>query len=174
MADQIGKEENSLLNVQCEVKPTLATDAQHLSTLMRWNILNLLQPDFLSSIHMVLVFGVNRYDALILTKNDMVYGIGSNRDGCLGFGHSSPVLEPKKIPDLCHKQIKTFICGDRSHMFALSETGTVYTWNNCMMGEISRKPGIYEFPDHVQVTNITCGGSHYLALTSDGQFRAIK
>ena len=43
------------------------------------------------------------YNVLFITKNDEVFGFGSNECGGCGLRHNSVVKEPQIIPELCHK-----------------------------------------------------------------------
>src|SRR5688500_17250213 len=65
--------------------------------------------------------------ALIVTREDQVFGIGSNRDGILGIGHSAPLKSPQLIPNLCDKGIIAFASGFY-HVLALSKDGQVWSW----------------------------------------------
>ena len=64
-------------------------------------------------------------EALIVTKDGMVYGLGTNISGCLGTGDSHNTLFPKKIEALCEKGIKCFAYGSGPHVLALSNKGEV-------------------------------------------------
>ena len=55
----------------------------------KWPIFSLLNPSFLSNIKLACVFGGQGNEALIVTKDDLVYALGSNSSGCLGSGASS-------------------------------------------------------------------------------------
>ena len=52
----------------------------------KWPIFSLLEPDFLASIRTACVFGSSGNEAIIMTKDDDVYALGSNCSGCLGLG----------------------------------------------------------------------------------------
>ena len=56
----------------------------------------------------------------------MVYAVGSNTSGCLGIGDTQSTLYPKKIKELCGKDIKTFAYGKGPHVLALTEEGKVF------------------------------------------------
>lgn len=64
-------------------------------------------------------------EALIVTKDDSVYGLGTNVSGCLGTGDVHNSLFPKKIEALCEKGIKYFSYGSGPHVLALSNKGEV-------------------------------------------------
>lgn len=65
-------------------------------------------------------------EALIVTKDKIVYGLGNNIAGCLGTSDAHSTLHPKKIEVLCDKDIKTFAYGSGPHVLALTEKGEVY------------------------------------------------
>lgn len=45
-------------------------------------------------------------EAMIVTKDDEVYAIGSNAAGCLGVGDMQSTLFPRKVDTLCGKGVK--------------------------------------------------------------------
>lgn len=56
----------------------------------------------------------------------MVYAIGSNISGCLGTGDTYNTLYPRRVEELCGKDIKTFAYGKGPHVLALTEDGKVF------------------------------------------------
>ena len=42
-------------------------------------------------------------EALIVTRDDEVFALGSNGAGCLGLGDMHSTLAPKQVEPLCHK-----------------------------------------------------------------------
>ena len=52
----------------------------------KWPIFSLLDQEFLASIKLACVFGNSGNEAIIVTKDDNVYSLGSNCSGCLGLG----------------------------------------------------------------------------------------
>jgi len=52
----------------------------------KWPIFSLLEVDFLCNIRYACVFGNSGNEAIIITKDDDVFAIGSNSSGCLGLG----------------------------------------------------------------------------------------
>lgn len=67
-----------------------------MSNIDKWLIFSILEPDFISNIKIVCVFGSSGNEALIVNKDDDVYALGSNCSGCLGLGDSHGSLEPRK------------------------------------------------------------------------------
>ena len=66
-------------------------------------------------------------NALFVTNDDLVYGLGRNLWGCLGLGHNSAVDSPKLIPELCHKNIQYFVKGMR-FVLAVNAENHIYSW----------------------------------------------
>ena len=87
------------------------------------------------------------------------------------------VREPKKIPELCHKNIQQFFIG-RFFELGITSDNQVYGWGNNTCGQLGRgyvserdeylKAEIIEFPLG-SVIQLTCGAYHTLALTCDGK-----
>ncbi|XP_018392145.1 PREDICTED: RCC1 and BTB domain-containing protein 1-like [Cyphomyrmex costatus] len=144
------------------------------SDLRSWPIFNSLEPKFVSQIHMVFVYGKLGNEALIVTKDKMVYGLGNNVNGCLGIGDENSTLELKKVEALCGKDIKTFACGIGPHVLALTKEGEVYSWgsNHCGQlghGSIIDNAPMLNVPILVKedIIDIACGSSHSTVLTKD-------
>ena len=55
----------------------------------KWPIFSLLETDFLASIKQACVYGNSGNEAIIITKDDEVYALGSNCSGCLGLGEKT-------------------------------------------------------------------------------------
>lgn len=51
----------------------------------RWTLFALLSPEFVDNIQSCVVFGNAGSEAVILTKSDEVFGIGTNCCSCLGI-----------------------------------------------------------------------------------------
>lgn len=150
------------------------------SDLRNWPILRLLDSKFISEIHMVVVYGTLGNEALIVTKNDTVYGVGNNISGCLGTGDMHSTLFPRKIEALCEKGIKTFAYGSGPHVLALTEKGEIYSWGHngyCELGNGSTNQGLTPTLLNTnlstrRIIDIACGNHHSLALTDDGEVYA--
>ncbi|XP_035730999.1 RCC1 and BTB domain-containing protein 1-like isoform X1 [Vespa mandarinia] len=148
--------------------------------LKNWPIFSLLESKFIASIQMVVVYGNLGNEALIVTKDDMVYGLGCNITGCLGTGDAHSTLHPKKVEALCEKGIKTFAYGSGPHVLALTDKGEVYSWGHngfCELGNGSSNHGLTPTPvgmplSEKVVIDIACGSHHSLALTDEGEVYA--
>ncbi|KAG5339693.1 RCBT1 protein, partial [Acromyrmex heyeri] len=61
-------------------------------------------------------------EALIVTRDKMMYGLGDNIAGCFGIGNTSCTLFPKKVEALCRKDIKdTFAYSNGPNVLALTK-----------------------------------------------------
>ncbi|CAG2168297.1 unnamed protein product [Oppiella nova] len=109
-----------------------------------------------------------------------LYGLGSNCDGSLGLGHNTPVDTPELIPDLCGNKLAQFITG-YSFALAIDDGNRVYSWGHNSEGQLARdvtpegvylKPNKIAFFDNKNVSQISCGLLHTLALTAVGQVYA--
>ncbi|XP_014229715.1 RCC1 and BTB domain-containing protein 1-like isoform X2 [Trichogramma pretiosum] len=144
--------------------------------LKNWPIFNLLEPKFVAKIHMVVVYGNLGNEALIVTKDDEVYALGSNTAGCLGTGDSQSTLSPRKIDILCGKGVQTFAYGSGPHVLALTKKGEIYSWGHngyCELGNGSSNQGLtptlcLNLNDKI-VTSIACGSHHSVAITDEGE-----
>ncbi|XP_015608978.1 RCC1 and BTB domain-containing protein 1 isoform X3 [Cephus cinctus] len=148
--------------------------------LKNWPIFSLLEPDFITQISMVAVFGILGNEALIVTKNDMVYALGTNTSGCLGTGDSHSTLYPKKVDTLCEKRIKTFAYDSGPHVLALTHQGEVYSWGHNAYYEVGNgssnqthtPASICMNLSDKFVIDIACGSHHSLVLTDEGEVYA--
>ena len=52
----------------------------------RWPVFSLLEPEFLAQVRQVCVFGSAGNEAILVTKDDDVFAMGSNCSSCLGLG----------------------------------------------------------------------------------------
>ena len=69
--------------------------------LASWTIFSLLDKEFSAQIRLACVFGNLGNEALIVTKDDEVYALGSNGAGCLGLGDMHSTLAPKQVIFRC-------------------------------------------------------------------------
>ena len=87
-----------------------------------WTIFSLLDKEFSAQIRLACVFGTRistifkphntvglffvgnlGNEALIVTRDDEVFALGSNGAGCLGLGDMHSTLAPKQVEPLCYK-----------------------------------------------------------------------
>ncbi|KAK2182866.1 hypothetical protein NP493_331g00003 [Ridgeia piscesae] len=146
----------------------------------KWPIFSLLEVDFLCNIRYACVFGNSGNEAIIITKDDDVFAIGSNSSGCLGLGDMTSGLEPRMIEPLCKKGIVGLAYGSGPHILAYTSGGDVYSWGHngyCQLGNGGTNQG--QSPSLVstnllgrKVIEVACGSHHSMALTSDGEIFA--
>ncbi|KMQ90700.1 rcc1 and btb domain-containing protein 1 [Lasius niger] len=142
-----------------------------------WPILSLLNPEFTMQIRMVMVYGNWGSRTLIVTRDKNVYTLDYNKDNHLQTGNTHVGFYPKKIEELCGKNIKTF-ARNSNYVLALTEEGEVYSWNfvderESFLGlripvQLTRPTRVAGLSEKC-VVDIACGSHHSLALTSDGE-----
>src|SRR5690349_9185009 len=71
----------------------------------------------------------NGYNALFVTLDDIVFGLGHNDRGVCGLGHEMVVNEPNVIQELCHKSVKQFFNG-YNFALALTSDNVLYGWGD--------------------------------------------
>lgn len=67
----------------------------------QWPIFSILDPAFFQQVKLASVYGQSGNEALVITKEDQVYSLGCNVNGCLGVGDCTSTLLPRKVPQLC-------------------------------------------------------------------------
>ncbi|XP_070148836.1 RCC1 and BTB domain-containing protein 1-like [Polyergus mexicanus] len=165
---QEDKKENLQCNLTKEIYPL---------GLRNWPIFNLLKLEFISQIHTVMVYGDWGNRAIIMTKDKNVYNLGYNRDDHSKTDHFNNDMHigiyPKKIEELCGKNIKTFARSSYL-VLALTEEGEVYSWsfNEKHKSNVTPTPIRVVGLSEKHIVDIACGSHHCLALTSDGQVYA--
>ena len=157
-----------------------------------WTIFSLLDKEFSAQIRLACVFGNLGNEALIVTRDDEVFALGSNGAGCLGLGDMHSTLTPKQVEALCFKKVLGFAYGSGPHVLgtihscycsgslfsvaAYTESGELYSWGHngyCQLGNGSTNQGLT--PAIIQnsllgrkVVQVACGSHHSLCLTADG------
>lgn len=58
----------------------------------KWPIFSLLETEFLETVKQACVFGNSGNEAIIITKDDEVFALGSNCSGCLGLGKGANIF----------------------------------------------------------------------------------
>jgi len=143
----------------------------------KWPMFSLLEPEFLCQIRMMCMFGTAGNEALLVTRDDDVYAVGSNASSCLGLGEPLSGLEPRRIDQLCKKNVTDFAYGSGPHVLALTSNGDIFSWGHngyCQLGNGGSSQG--GIPTLITVNlsgrkilQIACGSHHSMALTSDGE-----
>lgn len=100
-----------------DCQPQLSFEMQEIG---RWPIFSLLDEEFLTSLRIACVFGSAGNEAIVVTKDDDVYALGSNSSSCLGVGDAQSCLHPRKVEALCKKNVVSLACGSGPHVLAVS------------------------------------------------------
>lgn len=146
----------------------------------KWPIFALLSPDALSSIQQACVFGASANEAIYITHNNEVYGIGVNCSSCLGTGDTNGTMVPRSLDPLSGKKITGLSYGSGPHVLVCCEDGHVYSWGLNLYGQLGNDRLLHgSSPKQIsvellskKVVKVSCGSHHSLALTSDGEVYA--
>lgn len=168
------------LPINLAIKFPEPLSSRHFMDLSRWPIFSVLEPELLSAIRKLFVFGSSGNEAIFITDSDDVYAFGTNCSNCLGLGDAHSSFEPRKIENLCQKKVIDVTFGSGPHVVALTKAGEVFSWGHngyCQLGNGSSSPGFV--PGQVttnlscrMVTKVACGSHHTMALTVDGEVYA--
>jgi alpha-tubulin suppressor-like RCC1 family protein len=148
----------------------------------KFDVLNELNDEFKQRVKILYVFEdylSNKYNVLIVTKDDKTYAFGENICAQMGFGHNQVVNEIQIVKELCDQQIIDFANGFR-YCIARNSSGKVYCWGwniRGLLGIRSKdksypKPKLNQYLNNEFVTDISCGDSHSLVLTNCGEVYA--
>uniref|UniRef100_A0A4W3H429 RCC1 and BTB domain containing protein 2 n=2 Tax=Callorhinchus milii TaxID=7868 RepID=A0A4W3H429_CALMI len=146
----------------------------------KWPVFALLPPQELSSIRQACIFGTSGNEAVYVTENYEVFGLGTNCSGCLGTGDIQSTIEPRKIDILCGKKIIHLSYGSGPHIVLATADGEVYAWGNngySQLGNGTTNQGLSPCQVstnllHKKVTEVACGSHHSMVMTSDGEVYA--
>lgn len=115
---------------------------------------------------------------LALSRSGRVFSWGTNDYGQLGNGNTTYQVEPRPVHGMENIKVADISAGGW-HSLALSTEGEVYTWGRGEYGRLGladRSGSIKLRAKKVQgqieghtVVQISAGGSHTLALTSEGR-----
>jgi RCC1 and BTB domain-containing protein len=151
-------------------------------TLNKWHVLSLLDESFLQDVKAVVVFGSSGNEALLLTEDNEIYGIGANCNCCLGLGTPNSFgFVPKIIDRLTGQTITQIVFGCGPHLLALTSNGAIYSWGGNGYGQLGHgKTAVHNhtpkpvnmMPLGIAISAVSCGGYHSLALTKDGEVYA--
>jgi alpha-tubulin suppressor-like RCC1 family protein len=148
----------------------------------KFDVLNELNDEFKQRVKILYVFQdyySNKYNVLIVTKDDKTFAFGENSSNRLGFGHDKVVNEIQIVKELRDQQIIDFANGD-CHCIARNSSGKVYCWGFNLWGllgigsqdESYHKPILNQYLNNEFVIDISCGAYHSLVLTNCGEVYA--
>jgi alpha-tubulin suppressor-like RCC1 family protein len=118
--------------------------------------------------------------ALALTRNGDVYAWGYNEFGVIGIGSDIKFqLIPIKLSGFSGKKV-ILISSGFEHSLALTLEGHVFSWGRNESGQLGisksvdfiNAPKLIKLPK-VSIRKISCGSSHSLLLSSDGDIYAF-
>jgi len=110
-----------------------------------------------------------------LTDQGEVYTWGEGKFGRLGHGAERNCHSPRLLETLLGKRPKQIACGG-FHTAVITEDGKMYTFGGGEHGQLGHgdkvnkvEPTIVQALDKIFISQITCGWSHSVALTSRGR-----
>ncbi|MGL3150672.1 hypothetical protein ACSS7Z_09955 [Microbacterium sp. A82] len=114
------------------------------------------------------------YHSVAVDADGTTYAWGHNGDGQLGDDTSADSNVPVQVQMPAGVKF-TQVSAGGSHSVALAEDGTAYAWGYNRYGQLgddtiddSNVPVRVQIPDGVTVTQVSAGGSHSVAVDSDG------
>jgi RCC1 and BTB domain-containing protein len=149
----------------------------------KFDLLSELNDEFKQRVKILYVFEDydynDKYNVLIVTKDDETYAFGTNAFNQLGFGHNRVVNEIQIVEQLCDQQIIDFANG-LYHCIARNSSGKVYCWGYNELGYLGigsqdgsyHKPILNQYLNNEFVIDISCGAYHSLVLTNCGEVYA--
>mmetsp|Transcript_36127 Transcript_36127/g.73361 ORF Transcript_36127/g.73361 Transcript_36127/m.73361 type:complete len:215 (+) Transcript_36127:1217-1861(+) len=110
-----------------------------------------------------------------LTDSGEVYSWGEGKFGRLGHGTERNCHSPRLVETLLGKRPIQVACGG-FHTAVITEDGKMYTFGGGEHGQLGHgdkvnkvKPTVVQALEGIFVSQITCGWSHSVALTSKGR-----
>ncbi|CAG2168081.1 unnamed protein product, partial [Oppiella nova] len=151
------------------------------TTLDTFKISDYIQPDIKQQVTYFHVFDDLKNtpisgNILFVTTDDKVYGLGVNSEGQLGLGHNQPVTSQREIQELWDHRVRHFANGF-DFVLAINEDNHVFSWGRNAEGQLGRavtevlfmRPQNIAYFNDINISQISCGYYHSLALTTDGQ-----
>ena len=115
---------------------------------------------------------------VLMTENGRVYTYGHGSKGQLGHGNVDNELEEAKLVEALDGNRIVKVAAGGWHSMAIAETGDLYAfgWNESGQLGFSKSqlpltatPLLVEACDDVNWSVVSCGSSHTMEVTSDGQ-----
>ena len=117
----------------------------------------------------------NKCDVIFTTNDEKVYGFGDNVFAILGMKKPVKVSDPTLIEELCGKDLKKVVFGDR-FMVVLTESHELYTGGLCIYGRCGNGTNseTYCKPNKISIggqliIDICCGRNYTVILTDKQQ-----
>lgn len=109
----------------------------------------------------------------IVLKNDgTLWGIGSNKNGVFGLGHSNAMYRLLQLPINDVKCIRAKEYSNSASIYIVKNDGTLWVAGSNSSGQLGlgHKNNIYTFTqvDIDNVKNVQCGWNHVMVLKNDG------
>lgn len=132
-------------------------------------------PVRVQGLHSVRVIAVGAFHNLALLDDGTVMAWGNNEYGQLGIGDTQPRSQPVAVQGLSDLNLVDIAAGGW-HSAALTDDGEVYGWGRGEHGRLGfgDDKSSKMVPQRVQllvgeeIVQISCGGTHSVALTRDG------
>ena len=116
------------------------------------------------------------FHSLVLSSDGHVYSFGWGAAGRLGHGDRAPQQRPLQVSALAGTKICQVSAGN-AHSLAVGEEGELYSWGFWDKGRLGLGDALVEnqylparvkLPRRVRIWHASAGGSHSLAVASDG------
>lgn len=115
------------------------------------------------------------FHTAVVTETQELYTWGEGKFGRLGHNSERNAHTPQLVEHMAGKRPKQVSCGG-FHTAVVTEDGKLYTFGGGEHGQLGHgdrinklKPTFVQTLEGQTVIQITCGWSHSVALTNDGQ-----
>ncbi|CAM0911580.1 unnamed protein product [Alopecurus aequalis] len=133
-------------------------------------------PVRVQGLEQVRMIAVGAFHNLALSEDGILWAWGNNEYGQLGIGDTQPRSQPIHVEGLSDLSLVDIAAGGW-HSAALTKDGEVYAWGRGEHGRLGfgDDKSSHMVPLKVQllagedIVQVSCGGTHSVALTSDGR-----
>ncbi|KAK8928396.1 Ultraviolet-B receptor UVR8 [Platanthera zijinensis] len=140
------------------------------------DIKQIYMPVRVQGLERVRLIAVGAFHNLALLEDGMLWAWGNNEYGQLGIGDTQPRSQPVPVQDLAGLSLVDIAAGGW-HSTALTNNGEVYGWGRGEHGRLGfgDDKSSKMVPQKVQllagedIIQVSCGGTHSVALTRDGR-----